>query len=704
MKKRMAVVSFDVQAGEYYVELMNDLFGEYVDAVRYSTGDGTIADIPPADLFVVSNDAFESREAFRRHVPEEVDCVEVGVIFPKESLSRLTALPAGQKAFFVNLSDKMVRESITQLSQLGINHLDFIPCYPGATPEGGWPKDVTLAITPCESRFAPAHVTEIIDLGQRIFDSITIVEIAVKLKLDFLLGTPVFREYFKRTATHRYSIDELYGRSLRLESRFEILMELFDWGIVGVNEDNRIFACNSKAVEIAGVNRNLVLDAIVDDVLPGVPFAACRKNMERIDSCMVKLQGCDVHATIVPVLRGSVYTGAVAMLQRFDEEESKQQRLRVQLLGKGHQARYSFKDILGESPEIRKAVTLASRIAPGESSILITGESGTGKELFAHAIHQASRRGQHPFVALNCAALPDALLESELFGYEDGAFTGARKGGRQGLFEFAHLGTLFLDEIEGMSPALQVRLLRVLQEKEVMRVGGQQLIRVDVRIIAASNKELEQMVTDGSFRRDLYFRLCVLPVRLPPLRERGLDIMILFEQFQKEMGTAFFLSPETEEAFLSHTWPGNIRELRNCAEWCTHLQKSPITPEDLPQGFFGRLKSAERVTETDLQEMEMFKKLTGRLYPEYRFILLALSDCSEQGRAGSASLGRDSLLRLAEESQMPLSQREIRTILAHLDTMGLIKVYKGRGGSRITPGGLKLAGHIRGGAATTISL
>lgn len=696
MKKKVAVFSSDDIAGKFYVEQLHSLFGEYIELAHYSIKDGTIAVMPPANLYAVFNDAFESREAFNRCLPEGADHIEVGVTFSRENLAQLSALPS-QNAFFVNLSKKMVREAITQLSQLGINHLNFIPYYPGVPlPEEGWPEDVALAITPREGRFAPRHVSNVIDLGHRILDSVSIVEIAIKLKLDFLLETEKVQKYFRKTANHRHGLDELCGRSRRLESRFEILTELFDEGIIGVNEDEHVYACNSKAVEITGINRNLVLKSIATETFPEIPFVACRQSGERIESRLVKIQGRDVRVRIVPVLHGRVYKGAIAMLQRFDEQESRQQRLRVQLLDKGHNARYCFENILGESPQIHKAVATARKMAHSDSSILITGESGTGKELFAHAIHQVSPRAKQPFIAVNCGALPDTLLESELFGYEEGAFTGAKKGGKQGLFEFAHLGTLFLDEIDGMSPALQVRLLRVLQEKEVMRVGGRQLLRVNVRIISASNKELESLVESGTFRRDLYFRLNTLPVHLPPLRERRQDIMVLFDQFKNEMGARFSLSPQTKQALLSHRWPGNIRELRNYVEWCVHLDKDHISLEDLPHGFFSRFKAVERPAKSESQEVEAFKIMAGRLFPEYMFILGALGDKDNRGHSNGAggSMGRDSLLRLAEVSQMPISQREVRTILAHLDSMGLIKIYKGRGGSRITPRGLKIVEHL----------
>ena len=181
--------------------------------------------------------------------------------------------------------------------------------------------------------------------------------------------------------------------------------------------------------------------------------------------------------------------------------------------------------------------------------------------------------------------MPENLLESELFGYEEGAFTGARKGGKPGLFEFAHGGTLFLDEVEGMSTALQCKLLRVLQEREIMRVGGNRIISVDVRIVAATNEDLERRVEEGSFRRDLYYRLNTLPVLIPPLREREGDLLLLIDHFCRNIGASFTLSPELERLLLAHQWRGNIRELRNVVEYFSYLGHTVVGVEELPPTF-----------------------------------------------------------------------------------------------------------------------
>lgn len=244
--------------------------------------------------------------------------------------------------------------------------------------------------------------------------------------------------------------------------------------------------------------------------------------------------------------------------------------------------------IIGQSPQIREVLSLVERVARTDSTVLITGESGTGKELIARAIHFKSPRASKPLVVINCGAIPHELLESELFGYVRGAFTGAVRD-KKGRLEVAHGGTVFLDEVSEMAPALQVKLLRVLQEKEFEPVGSVKTVKVDIRIIAATNKDLEKLVEKGRFREDLYWRLNVVPIHLPPLRERKEDLLPLLEHFlrlynDKYQGAVEAFSPDALELLYRYDWPGNVRELENLVQRLVILKgEGVIGPEDLPE-------------------------------------------------------------------------------------------------------------------------
>lgn len=250
--------------------------------------------------------------------------------------------------------------------------------------------------------------------------------------------------------------------------------------------------------------------------------------------------------------------------------------------------RYSFKSLIGQSPAMIRLTSLLERVAPSSANVLISGESGTGKELVAQALHSGSTRKEHPFVAINCGAIPENLLESELFGHERGAFTGADKK-KQGLFETAHRGTLFLDEMGELPMGMQVKLLRVLQEREFRRVGGTSNIPLDIRLIAATNQDLSSNVQQGTFREDLYYRINVVTIDLPPLRERRSDIPLLIQSFyqKKTGGTNYTIDKKVMELLLNYNWPGNVRELENLVERCLVLGGvETMAVEQLPPQFF----------------------------------------------------------------------------------------------------------------------
>ena len=290
-----------------------------------------------------------------------------------------------------------------------------------------------------------------------------------------------------------------------------------------------------------------------------------------------------------PIYEGERLIGGISVVtfledayQAKEELEAAEARSKQVLrrLNKANGARYTFDDIVAVSPEAMRVKELAQRIAATEATVLLESESGTGKELYAQAIHNASARSAGVFVAINCANFNANMLESELFGYAEGAFTGAKRGGKMGLFEAAAGGTLFLDEISEMDIGLQAKLLRVLQERRVRPVGGLKEVDVDVRVIAACNADLPQYVRDGKFRKDLYYRLSTFPLHIPPLRERPADISPLANSILNELShklrRPFTLTDDAVECLQAHEWPGNVRELRNALEFSAYLTPSGV--------------------------------------------------------------------------------------------------------------------------------
>ncbi len=344
-------------------------------------------------------------------------------------------------------------------------------------------------------------------------------------------------------------------------------------GVVTVDRDERIQSANPAFAKLLGVAPEWALGRPLRELSEELSLARTLRSgtaeLEQVERVGNRL----LIANRLPILEGETPAGAVLTCQDAHAIQRADRNLRAQNRPRRFVARYRLAQIIGASPPIARANNIAGQYAKAGATVLITGESGVGKELFAQGIHNASQRGDASFVAVNCAAFAESLLESELFGYEEGAFTGARKGGKPGLFESAHTGTLFLDEIGEMPLALQAKLLRVLQEKEVLRVGGTDPTPVDVRIVAATNRDLRRMVAAGHFREDLFYRLNILNLHLPPLRERPEDIAALAAHFLADARKRLKLAPQGDRLLpgllphlAAYRWPGNIRELENVIE------------------------------------------------------------------------------------------------------------------------------------------
>ncbi len=390
-------------------------------------------------------------------------------------------------------------------------------------------------------------------------------------------------EEAKRTA--------LVARKERAEAvRLHTILDNIYESVIAVDAQGFITTCNTPARLSLDHDRNPRADLAgrhIAEVMPdsGIP-EVLESAVPQLGAVYKKEKNTFV-ANLQPILVDNLVAGAVATFQEAVSLQEMEGRVRSTIHQKGHTARYTFNDCIGDSFAIQEAIAKAIKFSRVDSNIILYGETGTGKEVFAQSIHNASTRKGGPFVAVNCAALPESLLESELFGYVSGAFTGAARGGKMGLFEMAHGGTIFLDEVSEIPFSLQGRLLRVLQEQNVMRLGHDRVLPIDVRVIAASNKNLSDQAAQDLFRLDLLYRLDVLHLTIPPLRERSKDIPVLAADFLREFGLKLrgqpiYLSDEAAEVLLLHDWPGNVRELLNLCERVTALAGGQmLQPRDI---------------------------------------------------------------------------------------------------------------------------
>lgn len=337
-------------------------------------------------------------------------------------------------------------------------------------------------------------------------------------------------------------------------------------GILAANQEGVITVFNAEAEKITGISRGDILGQKFNEEYSQLNIDLVLRKGEQIRGEIISMGRAKIMINLIPIKVNDLITGLVGTFHDVSQIERMEEKIRRETYSRGHKAKATFYDIVGESRAIRETKLKAEEYARTHASVLIIGETGVGKELFAQSIHRASPIKNGPFVAINCAALPENLLESELFGYVEGAFTGAHRKGKKGLFELAHEGTIFLDEVSELPLSLQVKLLRVLQENEVMRLGHDRVIPINIRVLSGCNKNLKELVLRGEFRNDLYWRLNVLNLVIPPLRDRKEDIPILLRHFLKQLKSSGEFDKDTLAMLVNYQWPGNVRELANFCE------------------------------------------------------------------------------------------------------------------------------------------
>ena len=667
--KRIAMVSVDHFVNKALSEQLNAAFQYEVEVIPIFLREQDKIDTTNLDLIVCTSEALI--DEIKKKATDEIPIIAVKRTINLKNISELINLNDGERVLVVNNHVQTTYETINELKKLGVNHLEFIPYYPGS--ENTVEK---IAVTPGGAHLVPSYVERIIDLGVRLIELSSVIEIFMELNLP--------KSHLKNIS-ERYSMEliNVNLNNIEINKMLKGIFNVTNDGIAALDLSGNVFFANEKFAKLLDYNYNDLLSKNITDIISSRNIIDKILGPEHVEHELVRVKDREFVFNKTFLHQNKAVRGYIFGIQEVDYIQNLEREVRKRIIDKGFTARHKFEDLVGVSPKLTDKIKIAKKVAKTDLTVLIQGDDGTGKEIFAQAIHNTSDRRNEAFVAVNFAAISESLLESELFGYREGAFTGAIKGGKAGLFEQADKGTIFLDEIGDTSPQIQTRLLRVLQEKEIMRVGGNKIIPVDVRVIAATNKDLLKLVEEGKFRKDLYYRLKVLYFDVPPLNERKEDIPLLTQYFLAKLGSDKELSEEVKELFFQYSWPGNIRELENLMYYIDSIvEKKVVTKNDLPEEF---LRSIEKNTikDTSLDWVDIGLIPQGQLR-EY----IAILEVLEQTKKLNLKVGRGKISQILNSKGLNITPEQVRLRIKDLDRRDLVKIGSTKQGTSITPKGL----------------
>lgn len=613
------------------------------------------------DLLIFSGE--EVKDICDHILNDNINYIVSKRVIKHDYIDEILSIPRGTDVLLVNDAKSSCEEVIRQLKSQGLNHINYHQYYPGIKSY----KNLEIAITPGEAHLVPDEVSNIIDIKSRHLDVSTLIEILIRLNCMDKYGSMVSSYFYRDMINVSTKYIKKSQESTRLKDLLTNLLDNQKNGIIYTNIKNKVVVLNEEALRLLGVKKNHVLSKDIYETFPSLKEDIININNKEILVSKEKIEDNNIYTGNMIILN------EVKHIHKIDEEVRRREKIRE------NQAKYTFEDMVGNCSSIVKNIKLAKKVAKTNSTVLIQGETGTGKEVLAQAIHNESERCDYPFIAINFAAIPENLIESELFGYEDGAFTGARKGGKEGLFKKAHKGTIFLDEIGDASLYLQSRLLRVLQEREITPVGSTETIPIDIRVIAATNKELLQEVKLKNFREDLYYRLNVMPMYSIPLRERRTDIKLLLQYYlfkiTNEENLEEFFTKEAIEILIKYNWPGNIRELVNVVEYVSTIKENKIKIDStyLPKYIIENCDSSDLLAEIKEEEL---------LNEKEKWVLEKIHKYE--------GIGRRTLSLLSKEEGIYLGEGKIRTIMTKLKNQEYIEINKGLKGTKILEKGLEI--------------
>lgn len=658
--KKIVIVSMGRATGEGILRQIKSLIGQYVTIETVLMAEVPQKDIQ-CDLVLFTSESVA--DLTLNYFQKDITYLIAKRVINHKNIEGVIFLPVGMEVLLVNDSQNSTFQAIEQLIEIGLDHIKYYPFYPGCSV---YPH-LETAITPGEMDLIPGFVKSTIDIGTRILDIKTVHGILSKLDLEEVLQVSLVTEYIKDIVEISRSIEANRKAAIESEKLLKTILNSVESGIAYVDNFERIVTVNSKFESIFGKKKKDLLMRKFTEVIDSIDIFS-KENHSYIKEVEGREVLIDIEQVDFEESSGYLITvNYTEKIARLDHEIKRNYEKRIK------RRLYTFEDYLTINSEVKEMLKKAEKFSKTDATILIQGENGTGKEIIAQAVHMKSFRRKNAFIPINIAAITPNLLESELFGYEEGAFTGAKKGGKTGLFEIANGGTIFIDEIGDAPLDFQVKLLRVLEEKRIRRVGALEEIPVDIRVIAATNKNLLKLIDQGAFREDLFFRLNILPLKTVPLRKRKDDIKYLLMHFVnisfgkgKPKSLEDLFEKEVEEFLENYKWRGNVRELVNLVEYLSFIYEGKK---------FG-LSSLHYY---------MLDGESGRgrvLLDTYELWVL-----EEVERNSDTGVGRTSLTQFAKKQGIDLGEGKIRTILNKLENMELIEHEDGKRGFVISKKG-----------------
>lgn len=593
-----------------------------------------------------------------RNIDSNISTLIAKRVIDHKNIREIISIEEDTDVLFINDSYESTKEAIEQLIELGLDHIRYNSYFPGCS---GYPH-LKISITTGESQLAPYKSDKLIDIGSRILDVQTILEISKMLNVEKYLEESLVKDYIRDIVEISKDIEESRRLSYESQQILQMIVNNLDFGVAFINNQEKIISINSKFEYIFGLKKKDLLEKKINEIIQIDSL-----NFNDNSSFLTRIENKEVSINIRQVNFSKKYGFIVYVKinKNLSDNNSKSTTFPNNYIKRNLR---NFSDYLTVNNSVIQMIGRAKKFSKSDGTVLITGENGTGKEILAQGIHMNSYRSNKAFVPINIATFTSSLVEAELFGYEEGTFTGAVKGGKMGIFEIANGGTIFIDEIGDVSVDIQTKLLRILEEKRIRKIGAAEELPVDVRIIAATNKNLQHLIKENKFRIDLFYRINILPIETIPLRKRKDDIEYLLKSFininlsdKKINSLDNFFENNTIDFLLNYQWPGNVRELLNLIEYMVLIYEGEKIGMSSLHSYMYEAGGDNRIflDECEAWVLNKFKENEG------------------------ISLGRTRIFEIARLEKKYIGEGKIRRIITELKNMHLID-DTGSKGSKIT--------------------